>query len=372
MTPKGLLDLLAMPLGLARPTSTLSLLQMLHIVDERVTATDGFCTAQVDMRGTDVLRGLDCCVEARRFNLALTTLDAGGNLTITQSANGITLRCAGGRRVLPTLSSEGFPLPATADLEFHQVPDPHALASAITFLLPAVAVGDASRHMLNGMNAHLGALAGSDGYRAHHVEGAGEAAGVADGAIIPRGALDKLLVLAQAAAADREQPMQAGTARNANSDAQSYVVQFSRWLLTFQLIGARTLPFDRVVPTRHAGVQFTARRRQLAAASRNVARFESKFPAAVFSLQPKGGDNEAALLIELRSKLATTEEITDSVAVGYDGSDALQLPLNPIFFADALDALAGDEVTVSFDGTGRVCITGADPLQRCVVQTMKL
>jgi len=372
MTPRQLLDLLVMPLGLARPTSTLTVLQMLHIQDEQVTATDLECTVHVDLRADEALRGIDCCVDARRFQLALSTLNPTASVSIAQRDDALIVSAGGNRRRLPIVSSADFPMPESAELELRPVPEPAALARTIAFLQHAVAQNDL-RPALKGMIAHQGALAGTDGFRVHHVEGAAQRAGLHDGAIIPRAPLERLLTLAEAAADEPEQQMLAGTAKAHNSDLQSYVAQFGRWTLRFQLIGAPPPALDRVVPKDHRPVRFRVRRQALAASCGNVARFAAKVPCGALSLRPGAGE----LVIELRDKLTATEEVTDRLPVHYEGSAAVEVGVNLAFMAQAAAALSGEEVLVSCangnpDLRDALLLTGDDPTQRCVVMPMKL
>lgn len=376
MTPRQLLDLLALPLAIAKPASTLQMQQCLHIDGGRVTATNGESTVQVDLSGSDVLSGVAGCVNAPRLTLALNTLPPTESLALAVREGALRMTCGRSRRTLGLLPLDEFPLRAPIDEQLLQpVPKPRVLEHAITFLQPAVAPNEAARIMMRGINADGGALSASNGFSGHLIDGAAEAAGVRDGMIIPGTALTHLLTIAKAAADEPEKPMLAGPAPYADSDSpRAYVVKFGMWLLQFSLIGAPVLPMQRVVPREHAGTVFSASRRALAHAFRNMERLTPNGklkPGVRLTLTPAAKD-EGELTIELETSLMGGEEVIDRLAVDYSGTETWECGVNPEYIAEALEALNGETATCSqASEKAPVFITGCNPHERCVVQPMR-
>lgn len=353
---------------LARPNSPVQALQGVHISNGRVTATDTNVHVQVDLSDDATLSSVDGCVDARRLSLALSTLDGDGKLSITQSGDTLTLRCAGSRRTLKLIPGSAFPQPVWGEGEETRIDHPEVLARAIACVRHAGATTD-FRPTLAGMGARNGALFCTDGFRAARMLGAAAACGIADGAILPMQVLDNLREIADAAAAAADkggEPMFGKSIGEPGMPAKAYAVRHQRWRLQFQLIAGEPAPIDRVIPAQHSGVQFAISRADLLSACKNMARLAvrgKKVPIVRATLE------SGRLSVELAAGADAGEEISDSIPCEYEGV-AWSCGFNPHFLIDALDALSGDPVLVSQAGADDrkpLFITGSDDRMSCVV-----
>lgn len=368
MTPKQLLELLAMPFALAARASTVSSLQHLHICEQVVTATDLSTHVQVDLNNADgVLADVAGCVDAKRFGLALGTLAPNKELSVAQRDGRLVLKCAGATRSMPVAALDIFPMPTFGQPTQH-CQDPKTLAEAVLFAQHAAAPNN-FRPALFGLTSMKGHIFASDGHRAARQLGAAEAASIGDGVILPIGALEDLAKLAQHAAQSGEQLL-CNTVRLADQSARAYAVACDRWLLQFQLVDAAPMPFDRVIPSQHAEHHINVGREALAGACRGLQRIAGRVPHA--RMEVCAGD----LHIELASRTQTGEEADARVAVDARGMDGWSAGINAAYLADALEALRGDIVTLSQSGTGQaeppIFLTGSEPSQACVVTPVKL
>lgn len=350
MTPKNLLSLLDMALALARPSSPLQALQCVQIKDRIVTATTIDTSLQVDLTGDEIFSGIEGCVDARRFSLALGTLDQTSALTMKQKDSMLTLRCAGSTRSLKLLPVSEFPHPAWGEGEELRVEDPATLTYAIGAVRHAAAVGNL-RPAYTGMSAAAGALFTTDGFRAARVKGAAESCGISDGIILPLGVLDTLHTLASAASKEGGQPLFAMSVQSPGVAARAYSVRHHIWRLQFQLVGAAPPPIDRVMSAPNPQLSFAVQRDPLRASARNIARMAAGGktpPHSLLTLRPGDGDGIASLRIELVSKdLSSAEEVSDRLTCSWTGTQEWQCGVNPSYLADALDVLDGNEVHIT-------------------------
>lgn len=372
MRPKALLELLAMPLSVAKPMSPVPMLQFLHIDGGRVTATNGDVTIRVDVADTGVLDGISGCVSAPRLQIALGTLgDLDAKLRAVDGA--LTIVAGRGRRTLPLLPVSDFPLPADDQCELADVPDAAALAAAIEFVRPSVSMAEA-RPQFRGLMTRAGDLGGTDGARVHIAAGAAKASCIPDMLSLPLApALTLQKLAAEAAKEPAAGPLRIGKAGAKDGLPVGLHVHWSRWAMRFPLLNTVPPDFQRASPADHAPLRLTVVRRDLAAACRAAVRLtESKQLAAVtINITPGQGDEQGSLQITLQAAISG-EDMVEEVAC--TASRAWSIGINAELVADALDSLNGDIVTLSSadEKTASVLITGAADGRRCTVARMRI
>jgi DNA polymerase-3 subunit beta len=182
MTPKALLDAIALPASAVSKRSTLHILECLRIADGQATGTDleREISASVDL-------DLSCCVSAGRLMAALKALPADCDAKIDMDKDRLRVRGGRSKFMIPTLPVEDFPRmdwtePGTA------IEKPGDVAEAIKTVEPAQAVQDV-RFYLIGIGTQSGAVHAADGaWAAMHT-----CAALPDGIIIPRASVPMLL-----------------------------------------------------------------------------------------------------------------------------------------------------------------------------------
>lgn len=374
MTPKELLDLIALPLAIASPRSPLETLNHLHLQGGRVTATDLAVSVRVDLGDLDPgLASAHGCVHGKRLQLALGTLAPNKPLTIRSKADKLLLECAGAKRSLPLMDPTMFSMPVWGEATT-RCPDPALLARAAAFVDHAVARNNI-RAMLNGVAARDGNIYGTDGFRAARIDGAAQAASLHDGVILPIAVMPHVIGIAKAACAEDGSPLLAGTINNDDGRPRAYALACGRTFLQFQLVDARQPEYERVMRRAHAPAQLYVAREDLAQACRGVARLSnasSKQPGFSLTVNGSGGE-EASLEIELRST-EVGEEVTASVPCRQKDMSGHVMATDPRHIADALEALTGAYVTISQPGGPGTAIylTCDDPALSCVVMPMRL
>jgi DNA polymerase III sliding clamp (beta) subunit (PCNA family) len=383
VTPKALLDLLAMPLGIAARSSPINALTMLHIEDQVVTATDLNTSVQMDLNNCDaLLDGVHGCVSAKRLQLALSTVHPSKELSITQSGQTLTLRCDGARRTLPMLPADQFPMPiwGTATVP---CADPAALAAGLTFTKHAAATHDPARPHMQAVASDKGNLYATDGHRGARFDGVAAAASLRPGVLLPVAILERLIELARSAAGSEDDQLYCGTVDADDGRPRAYIVSTGRCTLQFQLVDGVLMPFERALPRQHNNAaQMSVHRETFAMACRGLQRIgtDGKKPAGlVLTLADTANGatsmSDAQLRLELAMGQSAGEEAVTTVACRQIGMTEWKQAYNAGYLADALEALAGQYVTVSpvRMAAGEVLyLTGDIAAQGCCVMPLKL
>lgn len=374
MTPKELLDHIALPLAIASPRSTLETLNHLHLQAGRVTATDLTVSVRVDLSDLDPgLASAHGCVHGKRLQLALVTLPPSKPLTIRAKADKLLLECGGAKRSLPLMDPTMFSMPVWGEAT-KRCPDPALLARAAAFVDHAVARSDL-RPYLNGVAARDGHIYGTDGFRAARIDGAAQAASLHDGVILPIAVMPHVIGIAMDASAEDGSPLLAGTTNDDDGRPRTYTLACGRTILQFQLVAGQQPPYERVMCRAHAPAQLYVTREDLAQACRGIARLSggsAKQPGISLTVASSGGE-EGSLEIELRST-EVGEEVTASVPCRQKGMAGHMLATDPRHLADALEALTGAYVTISQPAgpASAIYLTCDDPALSCVVMPMRL
>jgi DNA polymerase III sliding clamp (beta) subunit (PCNA family) len=356
MTPKALLELLALPLSVAPRNSSLRMLQTLLIEDGQVTAFDCATAVKIDLREFRVFDGVNGCVDAHKLQIALSTLQPACEIVAIQSDDKLVIKGGSARRTLPMLPALDYARPAWGEPD-QPLKEPKLLARALRFVRHASAQHDI-RPYLNGVTAAGGDLLASDGARAAKFIDAAQACGIDAECIFPVTDLDRMISMA-------EQPgeFMAGIVKRNPKDARAYVMRAGIVTMQFLLVEAKAAPFDRIFPALHAPNQMTVRRSDLLSVCNGMEkiwRADSKLPScASFNF------DGTTIRIELPS---------DQAAETIEASGAsLEFGFRPYQLGNALDALSGEEVTLSQGKQGgAIYITGSDPQTSCVVMPTKV
>jgi len=327
ITQADLLSALAAVAPYSARKSTMPILSCVRLDVDSVAATDLDVDARAPLPGASELA---CCVDARHL-LAVVRALADAPVTLTRDGGMLSVEQGRTKMRLPCLPSADFPA-LRALPEDSAWTDAGWLPDALAAVLYAVS-HDETRHVLNGICLSGGAAVATDG---HRLAAAPVDAGALDGAIIPRGLVERL----------------AGASHVAR-DGQRVWMKAGAVVVGGRLIEGRFPDWRQVVPTEdqtktRAVVGVAA---MLAALQRVGLSSNAKTGATRLTI---GGDGIAMHAVD-----PETGEARDAVDAETSGPD-MEIGVRGGYLADALRGLACEWAVIA----------GGDALSPLLVRPM--
>ncbi|MGF1526040.1 MAG: DNA polymerase III subunit beta [Candidatus Competibacterales bacterium] len=295
---------------------------------------------------------------ARKLQDILRALPEGAQVSLQVDDGEALLRCGRSRFKLFTLPADEFPTLEDVAFDLTLELPARALRTLLEHTHFAMAQQDV-RYYLNGLllefdTQHLRAVA-TDGHRLAHCQVDVDLPGLERQVIVPRKGIQELLRLL----ADDDTPVTLSLGTN------HIQAQWQGLRLTSKLIDGKFPDYQRVIPRQQNHLIVADRQALRTALTRT----------AILSNDKHRGVRLTAhqWAMQIQAQNPEREEAEEEVEVNYDG-EALELGFNVTYLLDALNALDGELVELSFADAHSSCLIRQPESDLCqyVVMPMRL